>query len=128
MKDYLWWEQPSRDTRREPCPICSRRVRVGNGNRVPMKDHYRSCHPEEYEKFRKECEKLQRQLKLETERAEIIAKERPYRKIILNGEMIDEIIDTLRSTADMMEPYYSQCGGMNDALELADRLDTMLTK
>ena len=44
----------------------------------------------------------------------------------ISQEKIEEIISVLDSTADMMEPYYKQCNGMDEALSLIEELKNML--
>lgn len=46
--------------------------------------------------------------------------------ITLSVDEIEDIINVLESTASMMEPYYSQCNGQDDAWKMIEFLQNKL--
>lgn len=110
------------------CPVCGKRVMYeafrsfsGSG----LGQHIKSAHPAEYPPIERAALARERAEALAKAAAEAEERERPLRTHMVTGALIDEIIGELRSLIDMMEPYYSQCGGGDDAEALIDRLDAI---
>jgi uncharacterized Zn finger protein (UPF0148 family) len=114
--------------RKVACPVCGRRV-MSQGcmpfSQSGIGQHVRSAHPELEPEVLAASRRRERQIKTAQDAAAKEARERPLRQHTVTGAFLDETTSLLNSLIDMMEPYYSQSSGADEAYELIERIEAM---